>query len=112
MVCLTAPEALTADAVRAPEHHTLLWRGIEVTVVFYPEYFGQGDWRHDHLEVMTAHPRLIREGALGAEALRLMNQHAVPVTCLFVVRDDEAGQANPKPVGIVHIHDCLRAGVA
>lgn len=57
MVCLTAPEALTADAVRAPEHHTLLWRGIEVTVVFYPEYFGQGDWRHDHLEVMTAHPR-------------------------------------------------------
>jgi arabinose-5-phosphate isomerase len=63
-------------------------------------------------EVMTAHPRLIREGALGAEALRLMNQHAIPVTCLFVVRDEDAGQANPKPVGIVHIHDCLRAGVA
>jgi arabinose-5-phosphate isomerase len=63
-------------------------------------------------EVMTTNPRLIREGALGAEALRVMNQHAVPVTCLFVVGDDEAGTANPKPVGIVHIHDCLRAGVA
>lgn len=63
-------------------------------------------------EVMTTRPRLIREGALGAEALRLMNQHAVPVTCLFVVGDEDAAQVNPKPVGIVHIHDCLRAGVA
>ena len=63
-------------------------------------------------EVMTTHPRLIRDGALAAEALRLMNHHAVPVTCLFVVGDDEAGQPNPKPIGIVHIHDCLRAGVA
>ena len=64
------------------------------------------------VEVMTARPRLIRAGALGAEALRLMNQHEVPVTCLFVVSDDDAGLANPRPVGIVHIHDCLRAGVA
>lgn len=63
-------------------------------------------------EVMTTHPRLIRAGALGAEALRLMNQHETPVTCLFVVSDEEAGAANPRPVGIVHIHDCLRAGLA
>jgi arabinose-5-phosphate isomerase len=26
------------------------------------------------------------------------------ITCLFVVEDE-------KPVGILHIHDCLRAGV-
>jgi arabinose-5-phosphate isomerase len=63
-------------------------------------------------EVMTTHPRLIRAGALGAEALRLMNQHNIPVTCLFVVSDEEASAPNPRPVGIVHVHDCLRAGVA
>jgi len=63
-------------------------------------------------EVMTTHPRLIRAGALGVEALRLMNQHETPVTCLFVVSDEETGTANPRPVGIVHIHDCLRAGLA
>jgi len=63
-------------------------------------------------EVMTGKPRLVRSGALGGEALRLMNQHAVPVTCLFVIEDDAVGAATPKPVGIVHVHDCLRAGVA
>jgi arabinose-5-phosphate isomerase len=63
-------------------------------------------------EVMTTRPRLIRSGALGAEALRLMNQHAIPVTCLFVVGDEDAGKASARPVGIVHVHDCLRAGVA
>jgi len=63
-------------------------------------------------EVMTGKPRLVRSGALGGEALRLMNQHAVPVTCLFVIEDDAVGSATPKPVGIVHVHDCLRAGVA
>jgi arabinose-5-phosphate isomerase len=62
--------------------------------------------------VMTTHPRLIRAGALGVEALRLMNQHETPVTCLFVVSDEETGTAHPRPVGIVHIHDCLRAGLA
>lgn len=63
-------------------------------------------------EVMTTQPRLIRAGALGAEALRLMNQHAIPVTCLFVIGDEDAGRPAPRPVGIVHVHDCLRAGVA
>ena len=63
-------------------------------------------------DVMTGQPRVIRQGALGGEALRLMNQHAVPVTCLFVVGDEDVGKATPKPVGIIHIHDCLRAGVA
>jgi arabinose-5-phosphate isomerase len=63
-------------------------------------------------EVMTARPRLVRQGALGAEALRLMNHHTVPVTCLFVIADEDTALANPKPVGIVHVHDCLRAGVA
>lgn len=54
--------------------------------------------------VMTPTPKTIRPQALAAEALGLMNAQAI--TSLFVV--DEGWQ----PLGILHIHDVLRAGVA
>lgn len=56
--------------------------------------------------VMTPAPRTIGPDALAEEALAEMN--ARKITCLFVV--DPAGSGNA--VGILHIHDCLRAGVA
>ncbi len=57
--------------------------------------------------VMTDAPRTIRAKALAAEALGIMNgvHDERPITSLFVVEDG-------RPVGIVHIHDCLRAGVS
>ncbi len=55
-------------------------------------------------QVMHAGPRTIRPDALAAEALGIMNDKKI--TCLFAV--DEVG----KPAGLIHIHDCLRAGVA
>ncbi len=56
-------------------------------------------------DVMTADPRTIRPQALAVEALRIMNMKDRPITSLFVVE-------GRQPLGIVHIHDCLRAGVA
>ena len=53
-------------------------------------------------EVMTANPKTIGPHALAAEALQIMNSDRI--TSLFVVEDD-------LPVGIIHIHDCLRAGI-
>jgi arabinose-5-phosphate isomerase len=53
---------------------------------------------------MTAGPKTVVPNMLAAEALRIMNTKAI--TSLFVV--DEAG----RPVGVLHVHDCLRAGVA
>ncbi len=53
--------------------------------------------------VMTRAPKTIGPRALAAEALGRMNTSAI--TFLFVV--DEG-----RPVGIIHVHDCLRAGVA
>ena len=54
--------------------------------------------------VMTQTPKTIRPQALAAEALGQMNAQAI--TSLFVVDDTW------HPLGILHIHDCLRAGVA
>jgi arabinose-5-phosphate isomerase len=54
-------------------------------------------------EVMTEGFTAIREDALASEAVRLMNARAI--TNLFVMEGD-------RPLGILHIHDCLRAGVA
>ena len=54
-------------------------------------------------QVMTANPRTIAAGALAEQAVAEMN--ARKITCLFV--PDAAG----RPEGILHIHDCLRAGV-
>ena len=55
-------------------------------------------------EVMTPGPRTIGPDALAEEAVALMNAHRI--TCVFV--PDEEG----LPLGLLHIHDCLRAGLA
>ena len=52
--------------------------------------------------VMTANPRTVTANILAAEAIGVMEEK---ITCLFVVDDDVRAQ------GILHIHDCLRAGV-
>src|SRR5262252_4665887 len=53
--------------------------------------------------VMTKGPITVRTDQLASEVLEILNSSKI--TALFVV--DEA-----KPVGIVHLHDLLRAGVA
>ena len=53
-------------------------------------------------EVMGRNPRTIHPDALAAEALARMNRDSI--TSLFAV-DAE------RPVGIIHIHDLLRAGL-
>lgn len=59
-------------------------------------------------EVMTSTPRTVAPDMLAAEALALMNNGTPKVTCLFVV---EAQGEPRRPVGILHVHDCLRAGL-
>jgi arabinose-5-phosphate isomerase len=57
-------------------------------------------------EIMTPDPRTIGADALAAEAVRIMNATGKGITSLFVV-DDEG-----RLIGLLHVHDCLRAGVA
>jgi arabinose-5-phosphate isomerase len=55
-------------------------------------------------EIMHPDPKTIAAAALAAEALGSMNRTAI--TALFVV------DAEGRPIGVLHMHDCLRAGVA
>jgi len=60
---------------------------------------------HKAGEVMTPGPRKsARPGMLASEALALMSDPPPAVTVMFVV---DAG----RPVGVLHVHDLLRAGV-
>jgi arabinose-5-phosphate isomerase len=54
-------------------------------------------------ETMTAGGATLEPDRLASEALGIMNERSI--TNLFVIEDG-------RPVGILHIHDCLRAGVA
>ena len=55
-------------------------------------------------EVMHRNPKTIAAAGLAMDALGLMNRFAI--TSLFVLEEDE------RPIGFLHMHDCLRAGVA
>jgi arabinose-5-phosphate isomerase len=54
-------------------------------------------------DVMTRNPQVAATDDLAAEALALMTEKKI--TQLFVLD-------NSTPIGVLHIHDCLRAGLA
>lgn len=54
-------------------------------------------------DIMNKTPKTIEKGALAVEAVRVLNENGI--TCLFVLENEEV-------VGILHIHDCLRMGIA
>ncbi len=66
-------------------------------------HMGEGLLVKKASDVMTQKPITISPRTLASEALSIMNDKQI--TSLFAL--DEAG----KPQGILHIHDCLRAGV-
>jgi arabinose-5-phosphate isomerase len=54
-------------------------------------------------DLMTRNPKTIAAESLAAQAVALMEQHTI--TCLFVLQD------NRKPLGVIHLHDLLKAGI-
>lgn len=56
--------------------------------------------------LMTRNPKRIRRDELAASALQRMEEYSI--TTLFVF-DDESGD---RPVGVIHLHDLLKAGLA
>ncbi|WP_322891073.1 MULTISPECIES: KpsF/GutQ family sugar-phosphate isomerase [unclassified Yoonia] len=60
---------------------------------------------HTAGEVMTVNPTTVSPHALAEEAVNIMNTRKI--TCLFALDPANPGQV----AGILHIHDCLRAGI-
>jgi len=54
-------------------------------------------------QIMSATGKTIMQHQLAAEALELMEKHKI--TSLFII------DATHKPIGIIHLHDLLRAGI-
>ena len=59
-------------------------------------------FEHNASTIMSSKPKLISKNSLVLDALSIMNKNKI--TCLFVVEKIKA----KSPIGIVHIHDCLR----
>jgi arabinose-5-phosphate isomerase len=57
-------------------------------------------------EVMTRNPRTIAPGMLASEIMRESVTASKPAVMVLIVAEGN------RPVGIVHVHDVLRAGVA
>jgi arabinose-5-phosphate isomerase len=57
-------------------------------------------------ELMTRNPRTIGDDALASDALVKMEDPQRPITALFVLENHSR-----KPIGVIHIHDILKAGL-
>lgn len=65
-----------------------------------------GDLRgHRTHELMSRSPKTVASEALAEEALAIMERHSI--TSLFILDSEGA-----RPIGIVHLHDLLKASVA
>ncbi|MBN2808044.1 MAG: KpsF/GutQ family sugar-phosphate isomerase [Deltaproteobacteria bacterium] len=61
------------------------------------------------VRVMTRAPKTIIQNALAAAALKKMEDASI--TSLFVMNDAVSAKEGLRPIGIIHLHDLLRAGV-
>lgn len=108
---LTRPNSLMSDTILTMTEKTFGIAGVLDTAGKLAGIVTDGDLRR-HMDgqlvdmstsdVMTTNPKTVGPNMLAAEALRLMNEWKV--TCLFVVEEG-------TPVGILRMHDILRAGV-
>ncbi len=65
-------------------------------------HFGAGLAEKTAADVMTKSPRTATPDALAGDILALMSREKI--TALFVIEQE-------RPIGIVHVHDCLSIGV-
>jgi len=61
---------------------------------------------HPASDLMVRNPKRILNGELAAKGLQKMEQYSI--TSLFVFEDENSN----RPVGILHLHDLLKAGIA
>jgi arabinose-5-phosphate isomerase len=111
---LVRPEASVADAILEMTSKGFGCTGVVAADGSLAGIITDGDLRRHMADgllgksadaIMTTRPRTIDCEALLSEALRRMTTEPPRVSAIFAMRGD-------VPVGIVHLHDCLRAGLA
>jgi arabinose-5-phosphate isomerase len=55
-------------------------------------------------DLMTRNPKTIGADNLAAEAVDVMEQR--PITSLFVLEN-----GSKRPIGVIHLHDLVKAGI-
>ncbi len=108
---LCAPDATVPEAVEIMSDHGFGCVGVTDATGSLVGIITDGDLRRrmseklftsSAAEVMTENPKVVTPETLAGEALAILSEKKI--TGLFVVRDG-------KPVGILHVHDCLASGV-
>lgn len=78
--------------------------------------FTDGDLRRslggDNMEkevknFMSKNPIIIKRNTVAIDAIKIMNEKKI--TSIFVIDGDDGTSRNP--IGVIHLHDCLRAGI-
>jgi arabinose-5-phosphate isomerase len=109
---LASADAVMAEAIVVMTEKALGCLGVVDNSGFLAGIITDGDLRRhmgDGLlgrraqEIMTPAPKTVSPDLLASAALEMINSSKI--TTLFVVE-------NGRPVGIIHVHDLLRAGVA
>jgi arabinose-5-phosphate isomerase len=109
---LTAADAVMTEAIVVMTEKALGCLGVVDDNGFLRGIITDGDLRRHMgdgllsrrvVEIMTPAPKTVSPDLLASAALEMINSSKI--TTLFVVE-------NGRPVGIIHIHDLLRAGVA
>jgi arabinose-5-phosphate isomerase len=109
---LTAADAIMAEAIVVMTEKALGCLGVVdengrlkgiITDGDLRRHMGDGLLGRRAEEIMTPAPKTVSPDLLASAALEMINSSKI--TTLFVVEDG-------RPVGIIHIHDLLRAGVA
>ncbi|MBW6509883.1 MAG: KpsF/GutQ family sugar-phosphate isomerase [Desulfuromonadales bacterium] len=113
---LVSPDTLLRDALFEITSKKLGVTGVVDSAGLLLGVFTDGDLRRmmEHgletlqlpiADAMSTSPKRILRRNLAAKALQIMEQHAI--TSLFVFEDEQS----QVPIGIIHLHDLLRAGV-
>jgi arabinose-5-phosphate isomerase len=113
---LVSPDTLLRDALFEITSKKLGVTGVVDAAGLLQGVFTDGDLRRmmerglETLQLpisdaMSTSPKRILRRNLAAKALQIMEQHAI--TSLFVFEDEQS----QIPIGIIHLHDLLRAGV-
>ncbi len=66
-------------------------------------YFANSDMTGCASSIMSKNPKLINVNSLALEAVNIMNKYEI--TAIFIVDDKK------KLVGVLHLHDCFKAGI-